>query len=77
MNTIVIDGKPHLLLADAAQRAGLTKRHLGTLARQGRVLARRLKGDWIVEQQSLAAFVANRALRPRRGRPRKSESSPW
>jgi hypothetical protein len=57
---ITLDGRLYCLTSDAAVRAGLTVAYIRTLVRQGRLLARRHQGEWIIDETSLAAFVSNR-----------------
>jgi len=60
-----------------AHRSGYTVEQILNLGQTGRLLARKFRGKWLMDERSLAAFVANRETRPKRGRPaqrRKSSS---
>jgi hypothetical protein len=76
MNTILIEGKPYWSLGDAALQARMTRRHLWSLVRQGRISAQKHDGRWAIDEASLAAFLRNRKGRPKGGRPRKIRFEP-
>jgi hypothetical protein len=50
-------------LADAAERYGFDHRYLATLARKGRLEARKLAGAWITTPAAVEAFIRSREQR--------------
>jgi hypothetical protein len=69
--SITLDGKLYLTTVEGARRTGLYSGSIRWLIQRGRVAGRLHKTRWLVEEASLAAFVANREGRPKRGRPKK------
>jgi hypothetical protein len=67
----MLDGKTYLTTIEAARRADLTRNGIVILVRQGRISGRKHHGLWAIDEASLAAFLANRQGRTKRGRPRK------
>jgi excisionase family DNA binding protein len=49
---------------EAANALGYTVQHVRRLARAGRLQGRKLGRDWLIFQESVARFLAERASRP-------------
>jgi hypothetical protein len=61
--------------SEAARRSGYSAPHIVNLVRTGRLLGRKQGIRWLVDEQALNAFLANREGRTKRGgRPRKGEA---
>jgi excisionase family DNA binding protein len=73
---ITLGSKLYLTTIEAAHRTGMTGSNIRKLVKQGRIWGQRHGTDWIVDEQSLAGFVANRKNRTKRGRPSKRRSEP-
>jgi excisionase family DNA binding protein len=71
-------GNGYISTEEAARRAGYTVGHISILARSGRLLARRVRGRWLIDERALEAFATNELARKhgrKRGRPRKAASA--
>jgi hypothetical protein len=60
---------------EAAHRSGYRVDQIRIFARNGRLHARRVINRWFINERALDAFTANRATRPKRGRPPKTGSA--
>ena len=60
-----------LSLSEAAERYQVPMGTIRDALYRGRIVGRKIGSQWVVEAQSVEAFLANR---PRRGRPPKQES---
>jgi len=69
---ITVGGKLHLTAIEAARRSGMTDSNIRKLVKQGRISGQQHETGWVIDERSLASFVANRQHRAKRGRPRKS-----
>ncbi len=67
-----IAGEHYITLAEAARQSGFTVNYLYTLVRYGRLRGKRTTNRWLVDEQAMQAYVANRSTRPRRGRPKQT-----
>jgi hypothetical protein len=72
---ITLGGKLHLTTIEAARRSGMTDSNIRKLIKRGRISAHRHETSWVVDEQSLAGFVANRPRGTKRGRPRKPQTA--
>jgi hypothetical protein len=72
---ITLGGKLHLTTIEAARRSGMTDSNILKLIKQGRISAHRHESGWVVDEQSLTSFIANRPRGTRRGRPRKPQTA--
>ncbi len=52
-------------LAEAAAMSGLSLKHLGLLARQGRLKARKIGRNWVTTKQAVADYVRDSGMRSR------------
>ena len=52
-------------LAEAAAMSGLSLKHLGLLARQGRLKARKIGRNWVTTKQAVADYVRDSVMRSR------------
>jgi hypothetical protein len=59
----------YISAGEAALRSGYTAIYLAYLARSGRLLARRVRRQWFIDERALDAFVSNQENRPKWGRP--------
>lgn len=55
---IPIQGDELLTTKEAAARSGLHFRHLGNLARQGKIAAQKVGVNWLIKASSLAAYTS-------------------
>ncbi len=65
-DTLFLNNRPVMLAHDAAQRAGYSTDYIGQLLRQGILKGERTASGWLVDVQSLDAFLADRAQRKQR-----------
>ena len=65
-------GDGFIPVEEAALRSGYSTHQIRNLARSGRLQARRDNGKWLIAAESLRAYLFNRSIRPKRGRPRKT-----
>ena len=56
---------------EAALRSDYSSAQIRHLARSGRLHGRRDNGRWLIAAESLRAYLLNRPIRSKRGRPRK------
>ena len=54
-----INGKKFLSALEAAKRFGYTSDYVTKLAREGKVVARKIDREWFVDSDSLLAFIAD------------------
>jgi hypothetical protein len=71
---ITLGGKLHLTAIEAARRSGMTDSNIRKLIKQGRISGQQHETGWLIDEQSLASFVANRQRRAKRGRPKKTDA---
>jgi hypothetical protein len=57
---------------EAALRSAYSIAQIRYLARCGRLQARRDNGKWLIAAEALRAYLFNRPIRSKRGRPRKT-----
>ncbi len=56
-----IEGRIYISADQAARQAGLSRDYITQLARRGVLVGRVLAHAWYVEQESVTAFIAQRA----------------
>ena len=72
---IMLGGKLHLTTIEAARRSGMTDSNILKLIKKGRISGYRHETGWVVDEQSLASFVANTPPRTKGGRPRTPQTA--
>jgi hypothetical protein len=65
----------YISVEEAALRSGYSTHQIRHLARSGRLQARRDNIRWLIAAESLRAYLFNRPIRSKRGRPRKTAAS--
>ena len=60
---VIVNNRPMLFARDAARLTGLSLNYIGKLCRNGIVAAERLNSLWLVDENSLNAFLIHRAER--------------